>query len=501
MADENKNLDLANFSSAAKKMIAANDAAYNSNYRTYSVYRARLREYTPEEIERILNSGSLIEKQKLSRTFFIKDRFYREIILYYATLLKYVGILIPSPSFGKDLSTPNVEKRYNQALSYIEKMKLPTLLTNISLKALIDGCYYGLIIKADKDAFTVLDLPASYCRTNFKDIYGNDIIEFDVSYFESIVDVEQRKQALSVYPKEIVNAWRAWSKGKSSKRWIFITGGIGICFPFFDGIPPFISLIPTTIQYDEAVDTNQEKELEEIKKIIVQQIPHLQDGRLLFEPDEAAEMHKASVDMMKKNKNVSVLTTYADVEAIQSKTTSDVNNTTLKQMLQNIYAQAGVSSEIFASTSSTTLPTSLKKDLALMMSLANKYSVFITFILNTLYQNSNISFKYNILPVSYFNEDEYIQTTFKLATYGYSYLLPAIALGLSQKDLGDLKDLENDVLKLGDKLKPLSSANTQSSSKVSSDSPTDEGGRPVVKIEEKAEQTIKNEESIENQTN
>jgi hypothetical protein len=32
------------------------------------------------------------------------------------------------------------------------------------------------------------------------------------------------------------------------------------------------------MDYDEAVDINRERDLEEIRKIIVQKIPHLQDG-------------------------------------------------------------------------------------------------------------------------------------------------------------------------------------------------------------------------------
>jgi hypothetical protein len=81
-----------------------------------------------------------------------------------------------------------------------------------------------------------------------------------------------------------------------------------------------LSVIPATIDYDEAVVTERERDLEEIRKIIVQKIPHLTDGRLLFEPDEALEIHNGTVGMLRGNKNLSVMTTYADVEAIASKT-------------------------------------------------------------------------------------------------------------------------------------------------------------------------------------
>jgi hypothetical protein len=114
-------------------------------------------------------------------------------LFYYATLLKYVGILIPNPVADNKLSTPHVSKRYGAALDYLEKIFTPDLFTSFSLHALVDGCYYGIIQEISKTDFVVLDLPAEYCRSNFKDLHGNDVIEFNVSYFTTIVDEKNRR--------------------------------------------------------------------------------------------------------------------------------------------------------------------------------------------------------------------------------------------------------------------------------------------------------------------
>jgi len=95
-----------------------------------------------------------------------------------------------------------------------------------------------------------------------------------------------------------------------------------------------------------------------------------------------------------------------------------------------------------------------------MMILANKYSRFATFILNFLFANSNVNFKYEVLPVSWYNVTQYITDTFKLAQSGYSFLLPAIAAGLSQKDIINVKKLENSALDMSSLLIPLESAYT-----------------------------------------
>lgn len=482
---------ISSYSKAQQKMIATSDNTYGTLGTSRARYLERIRDYTPEKIERIITSGSLAEQQALSRNFFYKDGYYKQIIIHYATLLKYAGLLIPNPSLGKKLSTSHISKRYYNALDYVEKMNLPVFLTDCATRALIDGCYYGVIVQLDKQNFSVLDLPSGYCQTRYKDLNGDDLIEFDVSYFNSIVDLTAKEQALASYPKFIRDAYKKWQKQKSPNSWVIIPSDIGICFPFFDGRPLFLSVIPASLEYDDAIQTERDRDAEEIRKILVQKIPHLQDGRLLFEPDEAAEMHAGAVGMLKGNKNISVLTTYADVDAVVSKTTGESTSKTLEQIEKNIYAQAGVSGQIFSSTGSSTLDASIKNDIALMMYLANKFSRFITNSINRIYGNTNITFKYQILPVSIHNMDKFIDQSFKLSGSGYSYLLPVVALGLSQRDIVNLKELENDVLKLGEKLIPLSSSYTQSS-----DNPT---GRPKLDDSEKAEKTIKNEESLDNQ--
>jgi hypothetical protein len=141
-----------------------------------------------------------------------------------------------------------------------------------------------------------------------------------------------------------------------------------------------------------------------------------------------------------------------------------------------------------------------------MMYLANKFSRFITNVLNDTFSNGNITFKYTIMPISYYNAADFADTTFKLVGSGYSALMPALAFGLTQKDLVNIKDLENDVLKLGDKLKPLMSSYTQTghgnskegnSEGKPAETDIDEGGRPEKKEDEKADKTHQNEESLD----
>lgn len=483
-------MDMELFKKSINAMIVKNGQSW-SNWDNAWRRKQFSKEYSKEEVERVLTSNNPKALQQLSRSFFYKDGLYKRILIYYATLLRYVGILIPNPNAGIELSTPYVIKKYNNALDYIDKMNLSILLTNFSLAALVDGCYYGVLQDVNKTNFVLLDLPFEYCRSKYKDFYGNDIIEFNVQYFDSIGDETARKQALKVYPKIISDHYNRYHRGTVHKYWVKIPADMGFCFSFFDDCRPlFLDIIPASIDYDDAVELNKERDLEEIRKILVQHIPHLADGTLVFEPDEAQVMHDGAVGMMKGNKNISVLTTYADVEAVISKTQSEAVTNTLEKSLQNVYSKGGVSGQLFAPTGSQALPTSITNDMALMMILGNKYGKFISYIINSLFANSNVNFKYTILPVSWYNMFDYITNTLKMASSGYSFLLPAIAAGLSQKDLMNVKTLENEVLKLKEQLIPLDSSYTQSNGEV---------GRPSLPLEEKSPKTLQNEESLNNQ--
>ena len=94
MSDINNIKDLASFKRAQETMIATSDTAWNSWEHRYSNISRKIKNYTIEDVVRILESGSAIEQQVLSRNYFYKDGFYRKIILYSDTGRKpFVSLL------------------------------------------------------------------------------------------------------------------------------------------------------------------------------------------------------------------------------------------------------------------------------------------------------------------------------------------------------------------------------------------------------------------------
>ena len=481
--------DLGNFRLSQEKMVATSDTVYQKyGYRTETA-----RQYTEERIEWILQYGDPISKRNLSQHYFYTNGIYQQIILYYQTLLRYSWMLLPKVAQSKSMTNGTLQKKYFDALEFVEKINIPRLCLQFSLDILRDGGYYGLIIAEDKTTLTILDLPFNYCRTRYKDFAGNDIIEFNLFYFHSIYDEKERETTLAIYPQYIQEQYALLENGTLADPWIKISSDSGICFPSFGNQPLFLSIIPSIYNFEDYTGLEKERDADEIKKLIIQKIPYnTSTGEFLFEPEEAEEIHKGTVGMMKNNKNFSVLTTYAEVEVVGSEAVNEnVSKNNLEKILAGVYERAGVSSNLFATDGNLSLGHSINKDIALMMEFATKYAHFFTTMVNRHFSTTDISFQFTILPISYDNQSEYLDQTMKLLPNGYSLLLPWIAMGFTQGSLTSLKDLENEILKLQEKLIPPMNSNTADTTGGT------EGGRPGLDPDKKNPRTLANEQSKE----
>lgn len=482
----NINIDrVASFKKAFDGMTATNESSYNE--RSYVRTRS-ITNYDAETVQVTIENGSSEELKKLSEFYFYSSGFYRRINAYYATLLKYTHVIIPHIlDENKSLTDKKLSKKYYDTVNFMDNFPFVDACTNFALKALVDGAYYG-IIKDFGDSIVIHDLPFEYCRSRFKNAQNVDIIEMDMKYFDQIRDEGLRKASLKSFPKEIQKGYQMY-QANSQLRWVFVPDEMGIYFKIFEEKPFFLNTIPAILEFKDYKEIEKNKDSQEIKKILVQKMPSTNNGELVFEPEEAEEMHRGSVNMMKKNPDISVLTTYADVSLESMVDARQAISNNLEKIEKTIYSEAGVSKQLFAADGNLSMDKSLQNDLSLMMVLADKISSFFSYVLSNKFGDNKISFKLKILPISFYNTREYSENAYKLATTGYSFIIPALTVGISQTDMMDLKKLENDLLKLEQILKPLQSTYTQSGKENA-------GGAPKKEDDQKSDKTIKNQTSM-----
>lgn len=439
-------------------MIAKSKAALiKSNNREPSTNRIR-RDFTKDEIHRIVTEGNSVEKCQLSQYFFKVSGVYKRVILHYATFLTYSWILVPHmKKYTEKLGNKQNKKVYFDAADFCSSFDIERKCAWFAKNVLVDGGYYGIIHDSGTDV-AIQDLPFEYCRSRYKNHQDVDIVEFDMRFFDTIRDEELRKQILKTYPKCVQKGYRAFKNGK--EPWIFLPAELGIYFTLFDEVPFFLDLIPLIDDLEDYKAIDKDRKQLGLKRIITQEIPH--DGmQLVFEPDEAAEMHDGVLEMLADNPDADVVTSYGKVGLLDL-SGNNMENTDVAAAQQLIYDSAGVSKELFSATTDAGIQFSLNNDLSMMMVLGNGFAHFFTALLNNKFGNRKLSFMLLVLPVSYYNSFEYTSKAKDLAAFGYSFLTPILSTGLNQTNLADLKALENEVLDLDEVLKPLQSAYTQS---------------------------------------
>lgn len=448
---------LTTFKKALKDMIATSKDAYvRSNNKTS---RQRTKRYTSEEIKRIVEHGDSVDKAELSRHFFEVSGLYKRIILHYSTFLTYSWIVAPHMRKQKDkISDKKNTENYQNAVDFCSAFQIERKCALFATKIFVEGAYYGLIHDTG-DYVAIQDLPFDYCRSRFKNQQDIDIVEFNMRFFDGIGEEALRKEILGTYPKIIQKGYYNY-KHKGKDPWIFLPAEMGIYFSFFEERPFFLDLIPLLDDLDDYKEIDKERNKQALKKILVQKVGV--DGmKLVFEPDEAEEMHNGVLEMLAHNPDIDVITTYNEIELLDL--SSDDNEKTEIDTVQDlIYESAGVSKELFSATTDAGLDFSIKNDLSMMMILGNRFAHFFTALLNYKFANKRMKFILSILPLSFYNSEEYTSKAKDMAAFGYSFLLPIMSTGLNQMTLADLKELENEVLNFDEILKPLQSAYTQS---------------------------------------
>ena len=96
-----RSVDLSTFKKIQDEIIAANEETWNRYYNKQRSTSHIVRDYKPEEIDKIINTGSIDAQRDLSRAFFERKSLYRRIIFYSIKMaFLIIGNPIPSSSFS-----------------------------------------------------------------------------------------------------------------------------------------------------------------------------------------------------------------------------------------------------------------------------------------------------------------------------------------------------------------------------------------------------------------
>lgn len=495
------------FSKIKVGVKSLDDAVYTGDY-----YQTNSRLGDKKEVLRAMDAGDLVAMRKISNFFYKTSGIYSRLCRYVAYLYNYDWMI--TPYIVSDSMKPDkILSNFNKALTYFDNFEIKRFFGEVALKVIKNGCYYGYLIRTNDDKLMVQELPPNYCRSRFKTPGGRPAVEFNLQYFDDMFrDTTQKTRMLNLFPDEFKKAYRLYKEGKlppdyagDTAGWYLLDIDNAIKFNLNEeDFPAFISVIPAIIDLNDAEGLYKRKMQQELLKIIIQKMPIDKNGDLVFDVDEAQQLHNNAVAMLGKAIGIDVLTTFADVDVADM---SDTNATTttanqLDAIKNVVYDEAGVSQMQFNTDGNIALEKSIANDEALMYNLLAQFEAFLNqdMLRDFNKKPKQMYFKAQLLKTTIYNYQDLAKLYKEQTQLGYSKMLPQIALGQSQSSVLANAHFENDILDLVNVFIPPLMSSTMNADVLdktgSNASGNGEAGRNELPDDEKSEKTIANEESM-----
>ena len=468
-------------------------------------------------IYRALAENNMPLIREISNYFYKTNGLYQNVCNYFAFMYRYDWYIVPE-ILDEAVKEEKVLKDFHRILGYLDNSHIKQLCGEIALNVIKNGAYYAYVIPSS-DGVVLQELPVGYCRSRYK-VGTSPAIEFDMRFFdEHFKDINYRMRVLNLFPKEFVKGYMLYKQNKlqpdfqeDKGSWYLLDPEATIKFSFYNDsdIPIFINSIPAIIDLDAAQDLDRRKQMQKLLKVLVQKLPRDKNGDLIFDVDEARDIHNNAVEMLRRAVGVDVLTTFADIESIDM---SDKNTTTttddLEKVERTVYNALGVSKNIFNTDGNLSLEKSILQDESSVRNLLLQFEIFfdkITRQQNT--QRKKYNFRLFMLETTQYNYKELSKMYKEQVQIGYSKMLPQIALGHSQSSIIHTAFFENEVLNLSEIMIPplmsstlngddiLGKKQQTSTGKTQTITETKSAGRPEKADSQKSEKTIKNKESM-----
>ena len=462
---------------------------------------------------RAIDTYDLKTMREISDFFYKTSGIYARILRYMAFMYCYDWYVTPYVNDDKDIKKEKLLTTFYQVLTDLDNFNVKKTLGEIALKVLRFGVYYGYK-EETKWGTKLQELPYNYCRSQF--FCGDKpAVEFNMRYFDDkFRDTEQKVKILKVFGPEFIKGYQLYKLGKlppefpgDDSGWYLLDIDKTVKFNANgEDYPMFISVIPMIIDLDAAQDLDRRKVEQRLLKVLIQKMPVDKNGDLIFDVDEAQQLHDNAVQMLAGAIGVNVLTTFADVsvESVSDSNAATSQSDDLERVERQVYNEAGVSQKQFNTDGNIALEKSILNDEATIYNLVLQFECF----LNDLIKKYNtkpkkINFKAQILKTTIYNYKELSKLYKEQTQLGYSKILPQLALGQSQSSILANAFFENDVLDLVNVfIPPLMSStlnenilNRVGGSNKGNPAEEKKAGRKELDNDQKSEKTIQNKES------
>jgi hypothetical protein len=439
--------------------------------------RQVLKKYKQSEVRDFIENYKLLKNQVILRdianVLFVKSPQYKNSVTHFAYMPLFPLIIKPVKYIK------NEKKAFNQYVEIAELLEVLNIKHEMQ-KALVvgftEGAFFGYVHR-NKDSFYIEPMNANICKiTSVQDGVYN--------YSIDMLAIKKDEKVLLSLPIEIQVKYKKWKESKIDTKtvdynFVELDAQNTICIKIdestLDVIPPFVGSFDSIFDIDGYKQLRKDREELDNYMVLAQELPIRKDSNdnndFAIDEKMMQFFHKMASEAVPEN--VGVITSPMPITPITFNKDKQIKDG-VADATRDFWESIGISNLLFGSGSNSTsqgMINSIKADEMIVFAVVTQIQRWLNRYIKGIY--GDLTFNVEILHITAFNKEEEYKRLKDSGTYGYAVKCRMSAiLGLSPLEVTEMLKLENDILKLNEKLIPLQNSHTQNTNET-------ESGRPV----------------------
>lgn len=451
-----------------EKYTRAKDGAEILTDLTQSFNPTKVSTINKEELRSWFKSIGSNEKnfRKTARYLYYRSNVFYRLVNWYANMFDLNARKVtPEYNIVKGGDTKKFLQSYSDTLDCLDILNIQNNILEVLINVFIEDVYYGLIIKDDTGSF-FYRLDPDECIIDGKYYTGNYSFGMDMSKWAS----SKKQKIIEMIGEPLVSMYKEYEQTRA--KYIHVPGEYSACFKFRTDLPnlvlpPFAPLFLQIAALEDLVDIQAEADALAIYKLIYMPLNVLSGTKesddFEISPDIAKDYFKSLLDAIPENV-AGAMVPGKELKVIDFENTNDKEVNSVETASNQILQTAGGGAVINSSkiTSTAAFNAWLKSETEFAISpLLPQIEGFTNLQLSFM---SKKAAKVSYFPISVYTKDDYAKRMLESAQYGYTNRIAyGTLIGVSEREQLASIFLENEVLKLQDKMiYPLTSSFTSS---------------------------------------
>ena len=427
---------------------------YNKTITTFD--KERLRQY-------LQNIGSQ-EKNLRALAWYLLYRshvFYRIVHFFSEMFCLDCRSIIPKYDLVKENNADKIMKSYQNTLDAVSIMRLQQEFYPIIFTCFVQDIYYGIYIHDDTGVFH-MQLPADYCKIAGKFMTG------DLSYFFDASWLRNRQELIEYIPEVFEDVWKKYQS--TGEKWQLIDPKYQVCMKFriedLDVIvSPWSGIFNSIINLADLEDIQAAGDAASVYKLLWYELETITGSKQIDDWKIDPALSLPYFDKLNDSIPDYIATAIVPGQLHEISFGDDkaTDTTKVAKATEQVLNTAGGAEILNGATINNTYAFKMATIANTEFAISSLLPQIQSWVMRMLSYEGADDCKVRFMPISTYTKSDYREQLLSSGQYGLPTKLAINTLnGFSEKDTICMNYVEEELLGLSDKLRPLNSSYTQS---------------------------------------